>query len=81
MMVDFVVWGVRPTGSVDAETAAWLTPFLAGQRATKTLRRLARELAAEADHCSTALPSPALNGASKDCASAQVAVGPIPLAA
>jgi len=36
MMVDFVVWGVRPTGSVDAETAAWLTPFLAGQRATKT---------------------------------------------
>ena len=40
MMVDFVVWGVRPTGSVDAETAAWLTPFLVGQRATKTMRRL-----------------------------------------
>src|SRR3954454_21184497 len=32
MMVDFVVWGVRPTGTVDAETAAWLTPFLVGQR-------------------------------------------------
>src|SRR3954471_24301350 len=47
MMVDFVVWGVRPTGTVDAETAAWLTPFLAGQRATKTMRRLARELAAD----------------------------------
>src|SRR4051794_31947368 len=47
MVVDFVVWGVRPTGTVDAETAAWLAPFLAGQRATKTMRRLARELAAE----------------------------------
>src|SRR3954447_6174153 len=81
MMVDFVVWGLRPTGSVDAETAAWLTPFLVGQRATKTMRRLARELAAEADHCGTSLPSPALNSASEDCPSAQVAVGPMPLAA
>src|SRR5918912_153653 len=45
MMVDFVVWGMRPTGTIDAETAAWLTPFLVGQRATKTTRRLARELA------------------------------------
>src|SRR5215207_230519 len=27
MVVDFVVWGMRPTGTVDAETAAWLTPL------------------------------------------------------
>src|SRR3954464_8325060 len=81
MMVDFVVWGLRPTGTVDAETAAWLTPFLVGQRTTKTTRRLARELAAEADHCGIALPSPALNGASGDGASAQVVVDPMPLAA
>ena len=81
MMVDFVVWGVRPTGTVDAQTAAWLTPFLAGQRATKAMRRLARELAAETDQGGTALPSPALNGASEDCASAKVAVGLLPLAA
>ena len=81
MMVDFVVWGLRPTGSVDAQTAAWLTPFLVGQRATKTMRRLARELAAEAEQGGTALPSPALNGASEDCPSAQVAVGRTPLAA
>jgi len=81
MMVDFVVWGVRPTGSVDAETAAWLTPVLVGQRATKTIRRLARELAAEAQQGATALLSPALNGTSEDCASAQIAVGPMPLAA
>jgi hypothetical protein len=70
MMVDFVVWGMRPTGVIDGETAAWLAPFLADQR-TKTMRRLARELAAEADYGGTALPSPALNGASGDCASAQ----------
>ena len=81
MMVDFVVWGVRPTGSVDAETAAWLTPFLAGQRATKTMRRLARELAAETDQGGTALPSPALNGGSGDCASARVSSAPVSLAA
>src|SRR5829696_4013011 len=71
MMVDFVVWGMRPTGTVDAQTAAWLTPFLVGQRTTKTMRRLVRELAAEADHGGTALPSPALNGSCEDCASAQ----------
>ena len=80
-MVDFVVWGMRPTGVIDGETAAWLTPFLVGQRTTKTMRRLARELAAEADHAGTALPSPALNGASGDCTSAQVAVETMPLAA
>src|SRR5215212_10609545 len=55
-VVDFVVWGLRPTGTVDAETAAWLTPFLVGQRTTKTMRRLARELAAEADHGGAPLP-------------------------
>ena len=81
MMVDFVVWGVRPTGTVDAQTAAWLTPFLAGQRTTKTMRCLARELSAEAEQGATALPSLALNGASEDCPSAQVAVGQMPLAA
>src|SRR5215217_3706978 len=81
MMVDFVVWGLRPTGTVDAETAAWLTPFLVGQRTTKTTRRLARELAAEAEQGGTALPSPALNGALGDRASAQVIVKETPLAA
>src|SRR3954469_17864559 len=81
MVVDFVVWGLRPTGTVDAETAAWLTPFLAGQRATKTMRRLARELAAEAEQGGAALPSPDLNGASEDCASARVGTGPVSLAA
>jgi len=44
------------------------------------MRRLARQLAAEADHGGT-LPSPALNAACEDGASAQVAVHPMPLAA
>src|SRR4051794_29040776 len=35
-MVDFVVWGMRPTGAVDADTAAWLSPFFVGQRTTRT---------------------------------------------
>ena len=73
MMVDFVVWGLRPTGTVDAESAAWLAPFLVGQR-TRTMRRLARELAAEADYGFTALPSPALNGASEGGTSDQDAL-------
>ena len=45
------------------------------------MRRLARELAAEADHGGTALPSPALDGASRDLASAQAHIEPMPLAA
>ena len=81
MMVDFVVWGLRPTGSVDAATAAWLTPFQIGQRTTKTTRRLARELVAEAEQGGTALPSPDLNGASGDCASVRVSSAPVSLAA
>src|SRR3954447_19898724 len=76
MVVDFVVWGMRPTGTVDAETTAWLTPFLVGQRATKTMRGLAPGLAAGAERGATALPSPALSGASGNCASARVSSEP-----
>src|SRR4051794_20545347 len=36
-MVDFVVWGTRPTGVIDGETASWVTTFLVGQR-TRTMR-------------------------------------------
>ena len=80
VMVDFVVWGLRPTGTVDVETATWLAPFLVGQRTT-TMRRLARELAAEADHAGRRLPSPAPDGVSGESSSAQVAADPMPLAA
>ena len=81
MMVDFVVWGLRPTGAVDAETAAWLTPFLVGQRTTKTMRRLARKLEAEADRAGWGLPSPAPDGMLRESPSAQARTEPMPLAA
>ena len=64
---------------MDADAAAWPTPFLVGQRATKTMGRLARELAAEADEDGTALPSP--EGYLMDRASAQVVVKEMLLAA
>ena len=81
MMVDFVVWGTRPTGAIDADTAAWLAPFLVGHRPTRVRRRLAQELAREADHVANVLPSPALNRAARDFASAKVDGEPMPLAA
>ena len=81
MMVDFVVLGRHPTGTVDAETATWLAPFLVGQRTTKTMRRLARELEAEADHAGWGLPSPAPDGMLGESPSAQARTEPMPLAA
>ena len=52
MTVDFVVWGMRPTGTVDAETAAWLSPssWASGRRrrcgALRVNSRLRRTMAA-----------------------------------
>ena len=80
-MVDFVVWGTRPTGAVDAQTAAWLAPFLAGPSSTKAMRRLAQELAREADYTVDALPSPTLNGTAEDLISIMADVDPVPMAA
>ena len=46
-IVDFVVWGDRPTGYVEAETARWLLAVLSADGG-KLARRIAREVAAEA---------------------------------
>jgi hypothetical protein len=44
-MVDFVVWGSRPTGYVDVETAHWLGRTLVGSRGpTRTGLLIAREI-------------------------------------
>ena len=52
-LVDYVVWGERPTGIVDSGKAAWITAALdGGGKATRTARLLAREIAREA-HSST----------------------------
>src|SRR5829696_6895027 len=81
MMVDFVVWGMRPTGIVDAETAAWLALFLAEQRTTETMRRLVQELTRVAVHIDPALFSPPLNRAAQGSGSGRAGAEPMPLAA
>ena len=48
-LVDFVVWGVRPTGSIDRETARWLVAWLSSETPSRAVAELARELAAEAN--------------------------------
>src|ERR671916_1934828 len=48
VMVDYVVWGARPTGRVPAETAAWLvTTFICGEPTGHAVR-IARAIVAEA---------------------------------
>jgi hypothetical protein len=50
IIVDFVVWGERPTGVVDEDTACWLSATLAGQDglAGKRARLIVREIVEEA---------------------------------
>jgi hypothetical protein len=50
-LVDFVVWGERPTGIVDEDTARWLAAALEGSAAepgSKRARIIAREIVEEA---------------------------------
>ena len=81
MLVDFVVWGTRPTGSIDADTAAWLVRFVASPKLTRTMRRLAQELAREAEHLNVELLSPSLNRAAQPVGSAWANLASMPLAA
>jgi hypothetical protein len=81
MMVDFVVWGTRPTGVVDADTAAWLPSFTTSHTGTRTTRRLAEELGREMEHVAGALPSPPRTGTSGDLISRMADVEPAALAA
>ncbi|KAA2237384.1 hypothetical protein [Salinarimonas soli] len=55
-IVDFVVWGERPTGLVEAGAASWLTAALgAGGTPTKAARLIAREIAREAERVDEAV--------------------------
>jgi hypothetical protein len=81
MMVDFVVWGMRPTGIVDANTAAWLAPFLSGSEATIVTCRLVQELTREAEHLDPALLTPPLSRTAKGSGSGTAGAEPMPLAA
>jgi hypothetical protein len=47
-IVDFAVWGTRPTGYVDPGMAEWLVAILSEGGATALTRRIARAIVAEA---------------------------------
>ncbi|QRE77475.1 hypothetical protein [Methylobacterium aquaticum] len=55
-VVDFAVWGERPTGHIDADTAHWLAASLAcGRGPTATGARIAVEVVREAETSHAAL--------------------------
>jgi hypothetical protein len=47
-VVDFAVWGERPSGYVDPDTAKWLVAVLSQKGARELSRRIAREIVKEA---------------------------------
>jgi hypothetical protein len=57
LVVDFAVWGSRPTGSVDEDTARWLATWLSCENPSKALLRIGREVVSEAQDVGTALRS------------------------
>ena len=54
-IVDFAVWGLRPTGVINAETANWLLTALTIGDPTPTARRILEEIAASAHEVDPAL--------------------------
>lgn len=49
-IVDFAVWGERPTGTIDQNTANWLIAVLSDGGGDKLTRRIAREITREAQN-------------------------------
>jgi hypothetical protein len=76
VLVDFVVWGARPTGYVDREIAGWLAPWLT-REPTGTARRLAQEIAREAHGLDAVLLAGMVEAASRPASRD----GALPLAA
>lgn len=62
LMVDFVVWGARPTGYVTAEDARWLSMALDGGGPTETALRIAYAVVEEAQQVDEALLTFILRG-------------------
>ncbi len=80
-VVDFVVWGERPTGTIDRDTAAWLAASIGGRSGpTRTGARIAMEVVREAESTDETLIAFALdaNGWSRGPAKVRV---PVALAA
>jgi hypothetical protein len=55
LLVDFVVWGCRPTGYVTADDARWLAAILDVAGGRDTALRIGREIVAEAQQIDAAL--------------------------
>ncbi len=54
-IVDFAVWGLRPTGVINTETANWLLTALTIGEPTPTALRILEEIAASAHEVDPAL--------------------------
>lgn len=55
-VVDFAVWGERPTGTIDREVAGWLAASIAGRSGpTPTGARIAVEIVREAQNSDEAM--------------------------
>lgn len=61
-LVDFTVWGSRPTGTIDADTAQWLATALMGEGCSPRARRVLAEVLKEAQHVDDALVALAEGG-------------------
>jgi hypothetical protein len=57
LMLDFVVWGSRPTGRITAEDARWLAVALEVDAPSETALRIARAIIDEAEEVDEALIS------------------------
>ena len=62
-LVDYVVWGERPVGYVDADKAVWITSVLdGGGKATRNARLIAREIVKEAQNSHETLVAFSVSG-------------------
>lgn len=70
-VVDFAVWGARPTGYVNQDDARWLTQSLScGAGPTETAARIAFEIVREAEQVDEVLVAFALRTAHVRCPAA-----------
>lgn len=79
-VVDYAVWGERPTGVLTEEMSEWLAPLL--DKSRPVLVRIAKEIAAEAQEVGTSLDE--FVAAADACpvpAEAESAASPVELAA
>ena len=66
LMVDYVVWGTRPTGKVTAEDGEWLSGALEVGTPTPTALRIAYAVAEEAEQIDESLLAFILRGRQRE---------------